>query len=901
MSTADGMNPGPPFKALDNYFNVNMQPTPDVHIYLYNKKALASNFRPASIILRPDAPYEIESIGDVPSSSAYILESPNLSPLLKILPEYERRFLTQYHEGIALSKYISDLLVSARKSLHQYQVQQSALEAVISNLSDHYKSVSSAFNNVQSKIIVQLQERKQVLDNYDSNLEALGRQYIHQALVPHAEKFLNADSSATSTSLPSSKAIGADTTTTVSAIGSIVSENALALSISQNIGEANTSNESSTNNTNNIATDLVHTTQKLSLLECLSLEKEKIWKSKCEEASLATEQGLKELKESYSDVQTGVNTVDTDQSIVISNNNSQRLQNFIDLIEEENSQQIVDMDQLKASHVSSFDELDRVVALLRSEGNDDEKGTLDEGLRKLVDNFEQQFKMHQDVLLPAMQKRVERCTKFREDILSIRTAFTEHMYKSFKKSGEEQTKIHKLKRRIEMMAKLYRGQNEYFRHLKGVSNLSAVYDAFIVEILRRKEFSSMYADKIDTSLNEITSLRKEETVKREKFIRKYGNDIPAVLMNIVPSIREKPPYLTTSLTAEQWLPDIDMSDLSPTQSTRLNRIKESLGSSEERSGSRNSDNNINMKHDEDVSPQGNDDVIEGLDDSSHKDPSVEALQHENRVLKRELEELRAKMSTYDTKNNSSQGHPSSPLHQSRSESELLFASLLSTLSSITAMVETNPTNIVVPTANVDTTDMNFGNAAMEMVQYYVDAVDTQFHEMNEEICKLRSIVRENQRDAVSPTNQNALSKETEACFNSSFRDQQKISFRSFEIGDIALFCPVNSSKDAYVAFNLACPCRYLSPDSLRSFREEVKDGKKVHRNIDVYVLGRIVKIQEGIASDENRPVSNPFNISEGTVYYLIDAVAIDKENVTVSNDSGSSGGGGRHFIKKNVG
>ena len=896
---------GPPYKALDNYFSANMQSSPDTHIYLYNKKALTSTFKIPSVELRPEGPIELQSIGNVPSSSAYLLESPNLSPLLKILPEYERRFLTQYYKGKALSLYTSDLLVSVRKSFNQFQTQQSALAAVVSNLSDHYRSVSSAFNSVQSKIALKLEDRKQLLESFDVNLKALGEQYIHQALVPHAEKFLNpssSSSSSSSSSLFSSKQAQG----TGAMVDNLMDENTVPLSLSQSVLEANTCDGSSMNNVNITTTEFTYTTRKLSLLECLSLDKELKWKSKCEEACSATEKGLNELKDSYRDVQTGVNTVETDQSIITSSDDNERFQSLTDSIEQENSQQAVDVDQLKASHISSLDELQRVVALLRTEGNDDEKATLDEGLRKLVDNFEQQFKIHQDILLPSMQERVEKCTKYRKDIIDIRSAYLRHMYKSLKKAGEEQTKIHKLKRRIEMMAKLYKGQSEYFRHLTGVCNLSSIYDAFVVEVLRRKEFSALYGDKIDSSLDEITSLRQEEITKREKFIRKYGDDLPAVFMNVVPSIREKPPFLTTSLTAKQWLPDIELADLSPTQASRLRHIKESLVGSSERSSSRNS--NINNETYDDKSGTQSDIV--------NSDPTIEneILQQENNTLRKELEELKSKSVTVnesaDSRSSHAQVSTSTSFHHSNSETELTLASILSTLSSITTMIEMNPTNIEVPSTRADANDSDFGDAVMELLKYYIDAVHTQHHEMNVELVKSKSLLQEYEKSSLTASNQlvGDLSPSSSALpvkergsskgddVNSSIssllpslRDYPKISFRSFDIGDVALFCPVNQGKDVYVAFNLACPLRYLSPDSLRTFREEVKDGKKVHRNIDVYILGRIVFIEARTAADDDKPTSNPFNLPEGTVYYLIDAAAID---------TGSTSGGGGVNVDK---
>ena len=101
---------GPPYKALDNYFSANMQSSPDTHIYLYNKKALTSTFKIPSVECTEGQ--SVQSIGNVPSSSAYLLGPPNchyedLLSMGKIPP--------QCYKGKIFRLYTSDLLVSGVK------------------------------------------------------------------------------------------------------------------------------------------------------------------------------------------------------------------------------------------------------------------------------------------------------------------------------------------------------------------------------------------------------------------------------------------------------------------------------------------------------------------------------------------------------------------------------------------------------------------------------------------------------------------------------------------------------------------------------------------------------------------------------------------------------------------
>lgn len=57
------------------------------------------------------------------------------------------------------------------------------------------------------------------------------------------------------------------------------------------------------------------------------------------------------------------------------------------------------------------------------------------------------------------------------------------------------------------------------------------------------------------------------------------------------------------------------------------------------------------------------------------------------------------------------------------------------------------------------------------------------------------------------------------------QDSYKISFRSFNVNDVALFLPTSApgsdTQRVYLAFHLGCPHRFLSEESISSFSNEL--------------------------------------------------------------------------------
>uniref|UniRef100_K3WGA8 Uncharacterized protein n=1 Tax=Globisporangium ultimum (strain ATCC 200006 / CBS 805.95 / DAOM BR144) TaxID=431595 RepID=K3WGA8_GLOUD len=97
-------------------------------------------------------------------------------------------------------------------------------------------------------------------------------------------------------------------------------------------------------------------------------------------------------------------------------------------------------------------------------------------------------------------------------------------------------------------------------------------------------------------------------------------------------------------------------------------------------------------------------------------------------------------------------------------------------------------------------------------------------------------------------------------------DSFKISFRSFDVNDLALFLPTSApgsdAQRVYLAFHLGCPHRFLSAESISSF--------SINGRYPDYVVGRIVLIDEQVADDAN----NPYGLQFGTTFYVLTVASL---------------------------
>lgn len=553
--------------------------------------------------------------------------------------------------------------------------------------------------------------------------------------------------------------------------------------------------------------------RRLSLLDCISVEKEKAWAGRCEEVYQVIDKGLVELRDLFAEVRNGMQAIG-EECKPGTLDRSDELEQHVNAIDTQAAPQRLDLDQLKASHLSAYEEIERIVASATcaqpSEGGSVDSASADDGLRQLVDNFEEQYRIHESVLLSSMNSRVTECTNAKELIVETRSNYLKFMYKILQKSAEVQTFIHKLKKRIEFMAKLYKGHNEYFAHLRSVSNLPDIYNSFLLEIVCRRQFTSRYDEHISRVTSEVNEMRRVEILRREGYIRKFGSDLPQLFFAIVPSIKEKPPFFNPSVTASQRLPELDVNDLP-------GEMAEEMAATV-------------LQH-----------------PTTSDSGRVLELEEENARLRREIDAMRLAAEEKQTAGSFPAPAPASPAEpvtvrsrscmvlrsdSNNSNRDFSLGAAMSALSSVVQLIQSNTiVKIPHPASTVSSGFLSVGNentlcdieSVVDLIKKYISGVEGHIEGLQLLLASCRD-----EQDVLSA--QNRLSSQDDqfsvglsGCAESP--TEPKISFRKFSVGDIALFCPVNSGKDVYIAFNLACPFRYLSPASLNSFREGAKEGK----------------------------------------------------------------------------
>ena len=544
-----------------------------------------------------------------------------------------------------------------------------------------------------------------------------------------------------------------------------------------------------------------------SLLDCLSIEKEIEWFKQCQNSHLKVEESLSQLKSIFDRVMVAFKQFEriTIKDITSDGINSTDDSVLLDIIKgmEDNIQLQQDsMARLREDYQFVKDKLS---ALFSKDPND----VVENEVVGILGTLEARRKA-QEMLVKSMLRGCEQVMLNKEIMEQSKTSMNMKMVLNLRSLSKLQSEMQNgLKKRLKLLQKYVNGHNEYFKRLNNVRQLPHAYEQLLVEIARRQNFNICFDKLVTVESNRIAALRSEETKKRELFMTTFGGEnLPQCFFEMIPSLQNKPPYYAPSLTEAEWLPDINPKDTG-----------------------------IDIVPKEDECKILDALILQDIDEMNASIKSS-YLEYQNNLLMSKVAELTKKVEMLES-NIEVQVKVDNTTFMDTNGSNVRSNVYVERLLRGYSIIENLLTNDWETEHDFNIAE---GDELLKVFPMIANAI-MKVRELKASVANI-SVTESDNSDLVS--------------MNISSRNM-KISFRSFDIDDIALFIPANSTCECYLAFHKNCPNHYLSEESL-SQNIALSSARKPD-----YILGKVILIESNISS----LVSNPYSLELGTTYHAI--------------------------------
>lgn len=529
----------------------------------------------------------------------------------------------------------------------------------------------------------------------------------------------------------------------------------------------------------------------------------------------------------------------------------------------------------------------------------------EEALVKALSDLEGgRIKQDASVLQP-MRDRCIAIMKQKDQLALMKNAFTSEIFGIMRRVSAIQTEIqYKLKKGLELMRKWRKGHNGYFLHLEHVESLPQAYLSFLREIMRRRMYGQEFQELVTAVTEEVTSFREAETERRERFMNAAGAHLPPLFFTMVPSLRDKPPFVNITITEDQWVPEIQPADISsliasspdiytntPALLPEIDTVRPSGSVAFSVGGE--SVYRRELRFDLEKQASGG-----GSGELSYSQQSIDvmSLRRENEELKKRLAELTSGVSSADssakmeerpsaveTSHESVQAVSQSNVDYLPADHDNTISDVLNLLESASGVLQ-RVREIIAREADDDLINKITKGAEAEIESKSTEGstgVTTLLDvnsRLNEEISQITSIlqthlVSEKSAEPMLPSSamMSASAPLSPASGNLKqdvpsrrLEDEMRtITITDFKVGDVALFMPTKFG--AFVAFSTCSPNRYLAPEVLVNCR--TASGKPPE-----YVIGKIIMINTMLSS--GTPIKlglgdGALNLQEGTEYHIL--------------------------------
>jgi len=515
----------------------------------------------------------------------------------------------------------------------------------------------------------------------------------------------------------------------------------------------------------------------------------------------------------------------------------------------------------------------------------------------LLKLLEGKRKAQETEVLAPMHARCAALMELKDEVARRKAALTASAAATMRAVAAVQTEIqYKLKKGLEAMKKWLQGHNSYFGHLEHVARMPTAYVAFLREVVRRKGFSEAFEARLAALVQEVHSMRAEETAARERFLREHGAHLPPVFFTMVPSLPDKPPYFSPALTEPQWLPDIDASDVPSDVSSAFPPGLDEGGDGDGKGA--------------EVPEPATTLAVVGSDRDRdrHQDRDREvaaALEAENARLVAQVADLTRQLK---------QAHPAAAAAAADSgvlscssssagsgkgaEASPTVAALVAQHGAVRAALLADPEVALIiqehlatlppqPVLAPEAEGQAGGASGRADAGAEVDGEQLQALETLRLVERAAQAMRwkiDSQRAALEQHATAATAAAPVAIVAPPLPPAATtISYREFPVGCVALFMPLSPKRDVYMAFNSRCPHHYLSEESLVSLVRSHEQRQQLRRpgssggpgaRLD-FIIGRVV-FAEGQVAD----AGNVYGLAVGSKYTVLYVEEVAEQNTS---------------------
>ncbi|CAH0475759.1 unnamed protein product [Peronospora belbahrii] len=823
---------GPPFARLDprraiEYYGL---PSEDKKVFLYDRQLLSQEAVMSPSVKAALTPVHVKLPSQpMASSEGSKMLSESLHPIMRALAEYEGYFQLQVSQSEALENGTRANITASERGAQELQVQEQAIAAALANLDLFKTSMIKHFTPFWADFQATSAKHERLLSQFDSYLDALATVELHPALVTEERK---------------------------------------------------------------------------TLLDCIPVEKEREWSAQCEQSQTHVRAQVLKLHQVHDEICKEVTDMMAAHAELSREYDEARAE--LEQMHALGNKQMNITSTLRSNLHYVLRSIEET-SMVASGSNPMQASTNALDVCRRIDELYQR----QQNMVPDAQKLVEDVVAQMNKIASRKATTFARVHSTLRQISISQSKIRDFENSLSIFREAVAVQKKHFYELEHLDKLPESYAACLKEISRRLKYGRMFSDRIQSMAEELAQLREDEVRHREKFLRSYGQHLPR---DFVSGLAEKPSHCEfrmrpfdqslplineddqdydayedkERLTSEQFVDCKDRGSSSESGvnvdllqeccnevETRVSKLTAELGQSKKAlyydgSGSESiprSDTSKTSAREGDSSCEfplvlalaatagGMTDSLEAdrpnlLDQdlasvrrkigTDNKDVTITKLESENQQLL-----LNAAAFEEEIQERSKR-------EKQLKESQSKLQQTIKDLSSIVQSQRTSMTKLLgllqLPTVEEDALFVNSN----------FDAIERRVRELlasAESGLMLQSELEQRRSDFHLM--------ESEQDINDSF----KISFRSFDVNDLALFLPTSApgsdAQRVYLAFHLGCPHRFLSEESISSFSN---DGQRYPD----YVVGRIVLIDEQTATEGN----NPYALHVGTIFYVLTVASL---------------------------